>query len=88
MFMVFMNMSSISWYSQNQFVAMEVGIRTLLAIQEKVKMMETPISEATYFYGDNMLVIHNTSKPESTLEKSVMQLLIASSMSLWQWEDH
>ena len=54
----------------------------------KLSMIEIPISGASYIHGDNMLVIHNTSNPESTLEKSVMQWLIMSSMSLWQWEDH
>ena len=32
-------------------------------------MMGAPISGPTYMYGDNMSVIHNTQKPESTLEK-------------------
>ena len=32
-------------------------------------MMGVPISGPTYMYGDNMSVIHNTQKPESTLKK-------------------
>ena len=32
-------------------------------------MMAIPITEALYVYGDNMLVINNMSKPESTLKK-------------------
>ena len=31
--------------------------------------MGVPISGPSYIYGDNMLVIHNTQKPESTLKK-------------------
>ena len=31
--------------------------------------MGVKISGATYVYGDNMSVIHNTQKPESTLKK-------------------
>ena len=31
--------------------------------------MGIPISGVSYVYGDNMLVIHNTSKPELTLNK-------------------
>ena len=31
--------------------------------------MSIPLSGASYVYGDNMLVIHNTSKPESALKK-------------------
>ena len=32
-------------------------------------MMSIPISGTSYVYGDNISVIHNTSKPESTLKK-------------------
>ena len=32
-------------------------------------MMGIPISGASYVYGDNISVINNTSKPESTLKK-------------------
>ena len=31
--------------------------------------MGIPIRGPTFIYGDNMSVIHNTSKPESTLKK-------------------
>ena len=31
--------------------------------------MSIPISGASYVYGDNVLVIHNITKPESTLNK-------------------
>ena len=75
-----MNMSLIIWYSKKQFttktsifgaavVAMKVRVETLHAIQNMLRMMEIPISVALYFYGDNMSVIHNTTKPESTLKK-------------------
>ena len=75
-----MNMSLIYWYSKKQstietsvfgteFVAMKVGIKTLCAIQYKLRMVGIPISGVSYLYGDNMSVINNTSKPESTLKK-------------------
>ena len=32
-------------------------------------MIGIPISGASYIYGDNMSVIYNPSKPESTLKK-------------------
>jgi hypothetical protein len=32
-------------------------------------MMGVPISGPSYIYGDNMSVIHNTQRPESTLKK-------------------
>ena len=33
-------------------------------------MMGVKIDGPTYVYGDNMSVIHNTSKPESVLKKN------------------
>ena len=83
-FMIYMSMSLINWYSKKQstietsvfgaeFVAMKVRMETSHAIQYKLRMMGIPISVISYVYGDNMLVIHNTSKPMSTLKKSVMQ---------------
>ena len=32
-------------------------------------MMGVPLDGPTYIYGDNMSVIHNTQRPESTLKK-------------------
>ena len=80
-FMVFVNMSLITWYSKKQstietsvfgakFVAIKVGIKTLRAILYELRMMGITISGASYVYGDNMSVIHNTSKPRSSLKKN------------------
>ena len=79
-FMIYINMPIINWYSKKQsiieksvfgteFVAMKFGIEALHVIKYKLRMMGIPISRATYFYEDNMWVTHNTSKPESTLNK-------------------
>ena len=79
-FMIYMNMSLINWYSKRQstietlvlgaeFVDMKVRIETLWAILYKLMMVGIPILSASYVYGDNMLVIHNNSKQESTLRK-------------------
>ena len=75
-----MNMSLINWSSKKQytiqtpvfdaeFVAMNVRIKTLHVIHYKLRMMGIPICGASYIYGDNMSVIHNISKPESTMKK-------------------
>ena len=32
-------------------------------------MLGIPVSGPSYIYGDNMPIIHNSSKPESTLKK-------------------
>ncbi len=41
----------------------------LRGLRYKVRMMGVVIDGATHIYGDNMLVIMNTSKTESTLNK-------------------
>ena len=79
-FIIYLNMAPILWYSKRQgtvetavfgaeFVAMKVGIETARGLRYKCRMMGIRIEEPTYVYGDNMSVIHNTSKPESTLKK-------------------
>ena len=68
------------WYSKKQLtietsvfgaemVAMKTGIDTLRGLRYKLRMMGVPISGPTYIYGDNMSVINNATKPESTLKK-------------------
>jgi hypothetical protein len=79
-FLIFMNMALIGWVSKKQatiegavfgaeFVAMKHGVEELRGIRYKLRMMGVPIDGPTYIYGDNMSVINNTSKPESTLKK-------------------
>ena len=74
-----MNMSSIDWLSKRQatvegavfgseFVALKQGVETLRGIRYKLRMMGVPVDGPTYIYGDNMSVVNNTSKPESTLK--------------------
>ena len=36
--------------------------------------MGIPLEGPTYMYGDNMSVIHNTQRPESTLNKKSLSL--------------
>jgi hypothetical protein len=52
-----------------EFVAMKVGFENARAVRYKLWMMGVPIDEPVYVYGDNMSVIHNTQKLESTLKK-------------------
>ena len=79
-FFVFLNCALIQWCSKKQptietsvfgaeFVAMKHGIETVRGIRYKLRMMGVKLSGPTYVYGDNMSVIHNTQKPESTLKK-------------------
>ena len=79
-FLIYLNMAPIAWYSKRQstietsvfgaeFVAMKVGMETLRGIRYKLRMMGVPLTGPSYIYGDNMSVIHNTQRPESTLKK-------------------
>ena len=78
--MIYINMALIMWCSQKQptvessvfgaeFVAMKSGIEAARGLRYKLRMMGIPINGPTYIFGDNMSVIYNTSKPESTLKK-------------------
>ena len=79
-FFIFLNSALIQWCSKKQatietavfgaeFVAMKIGMETCRGIRYKLRMMGVPLSGPTYIYGDNMSVIHNTQRPESTLKK-------------------
>jgi hypothetical protein len=75
-----MNTALVQWFSKQQatietsvfgaeFVAMKIGIKSLRGLCYKLRMMGIRISGPSYIYGDNMLVIHNTQRPESMLKK-------------------
>ena len=52
-----------------EFVAMKIGIEHSRSLRYKLRMMGIPLDGPTYVFGDNMSVIHNTQRPESTLKK-------------------
>ena len=79
-YFIFLNMAPIAWLSKKQatvetgvfgaeFVAMKVGMEHLRSLRYKLRMMGVPLSGPSYIYGDNMSVIYNTQRPESTLRK-------------------
>lgn len=79
-YFIYLNMAPIAWFSKKQgtietsvfgaeFVAMKVGMEALRGLRYKLRMMGVPLSGPSYIYGDNMSVIHNTQRPESTLNK-------------------
>ena len=79
-FLVCINISLINWYSKKQStvnisvfgaecITTMIGLEMLHAIQYKLRMISIPIPGPSYIYGNNMLVIHNTSKPELMLKK-------------------
>ena len=79
-FLIFVNNSIVDWVSKRQptiessvfgaeFVAMKHGMEKLRGLRYKLRMMGVPVTGPSYIYGDNMSVIHNTQRPESTLKK-------------------
>ena len=53
-----------------EFLAMKIFMETLQGIRYNLRIMGVPISSPSYIYGDNMLIIHNTQRPDSTLKKN------------------
>ena len=79
-FFVFMNTALVQWFSKQhatvetsvlwaEFVAMKIGMESLRGLCYKLCMVGVGISGPSYIYGDDMLVIHNTQRPESMLKK-------------------
>ena len=79
-FLIFCNMSWIDWLSKKQpkietsvfgadFVVLKHVMEALRSIRCKLQMMGVPLYGCSYVYGDNMSIIHNTQRPESTQRK-------------------
>ena len=75
-----MNTALIDWLSKKQatiessvfgaeFIAIKTGVEALRGSRYKLRMMGVPLTGLTYIYGDNMSVIYNTSRPESTIKE-------------------
>ena len=78
-YLIFINIALIAWLSKKQttversvfgaeFAAMKSGMEHLRGLRYKLRMMGVPLAGPSYIYGDNMSVIHNTQRPESTLK--------------------
>ena len=52
------------------FVAMKIVMETLQGIRNKPSMMGVPVVVPSYIYGDNMSVIRNTQRTDTTLKKN------------------
>ncbi|KAL7468762.1 hypothetical protein ACHAXS_008996, partial [Conticribra weissflogii] len=80
-FLIYINTALVDWHSKQQttikttvfgteFVAMKTRVDILRGLRCKLKMMHVAIN-VLHTYGDNMCVIKNTPKPESTLNKKI-----------------
>jgi len=98
-FFIYMNSALVMWISKKQatietsvfgaeFVAMKVGIETLQGLHYKLHMMGIAISGPSYIYGDNMSVISNMQRPESTLKKKYNAICYHAFGNLWQCVSH
>jgi hypothetical protein len=79
-FVIYLNMAPIVWFSKRHptvessvfgadFFAMKNGIETTRGLRYKLRMIGVTIDGPTNLYGDNMLVVYNTQRPEAVLKK-------------------
>ena len=79
-FFVFINSALVQWLPKKQaaietlmfsaeFLAMKIGMESLRGLRYKLRKMGVSIIGPSLMYGDNMSIIHNTQRPESTLKK-------------------
>ena len=69
----------------SEFMAMKTVAEVNKGFRYKLRMMGVPIDGPTYVYGDNMSVLHNTTRPESTLKKksnSIAYHLVRESVAM------
>lgn len=77
---IYVNRAPILWFSKRQntvetstfgseFVAMRIATEMIEGLRYKLRMMGVPIDGPTTVFCDNQSVVHNTTKPESTLKK-------------------
>ena len=57
-----------------EFVALKALVEHLRSLRYKLRMMGVPVDMPSYIYGDNMSVIHNTQRSESTLKKKSLSI--------------
>ena len=79
-FVIFVNRAPIIWYSKRQntvesstfgseFIALKTCVEHITALRYKLRMFGVPVDGPTYVLCDNLGVVQNSSKIESTLNK-------------------
>ena len=79
-FLIYTNKALVQWLSKQktrietsvfgaELMAMKIGMKIVRGLRYKLRMMGIPLSGQSIIYGENMSVIHNTQRPESTLRK-------------------
>ena len=83
--LIFCNRAPIMFYSKKQgsiegssfgseFSAMKTAVELVEGLRYKLRMMGVPLDGGTHIKADNMSVIHNCSKPASTLKKKSVSI--------------
>ena len=83
--LIFVNRSPVSWYSKlqatvetstfgSEFVALKLGVEMLRSLRYKLRMMGVPFDGPSQVICDNMSVVNNTTRPESTLNKKSLSI--------------
>ena len=78
--LVFINRSPILWSSKKQrsiktssfgseFMALKAAVEIICGLRYKVRFMGIPIDKETHVMVDNMSMVYNTTRLESTLKK-------------------
>ena len=86
-FLVYLNSAPIYWWSKKQnsvessffwskFIAMKQCCEYVRGLRYKLRMMGISCDDPTFIYGDNQLVLANTTIPDSTLKKKSQSIAI------------
>jgi len=84
--LLFVNHAPIQWFSKKQttvetsthgaeLVATRIAVDMVDALRYKLRTFGIPLDGPTLIYCDNQSVVHNGTRPESTLRKSTTQYL-------------
>ena len=98
-FNIFLQMSPIYYCSKRQntvetstfgsdFMAMKLVCEYICGLRYKLMMVEIPFSDICFVYGDNKLVLHNTTLPESNLNKksnSIAYHAVREGVAIGEW---
>ena len=79
-YIIYGNNAPLYWLSRKQgtcetsvfgaeFVALKQGLEQVRALRYKLRMMGIPVIDPCWVFGDNMSVVNNVTRPESTLKK-------------------
>ena len=101
-FLVYLNSAPIYWTSKKQtsietssfgseFIAMKVCCEYLRGLRYKLRMMGIPCEFPSYIYGDNQLILANSTMPFSQLKKKSSPIayhFVREGVSKDEWRTH